>query len=106
MKRASGEPAKRAAERLCATPSRVFPDSEAPTSPVNNGAIMSVQQARDAMQAFPVDQHALIYAIARAFWDDGWGVGFVRGSRVCPPLEGSPPGTNTLAPLGKRERKR
>lgn len=104
MKRASGEPASRAARRLCDTVPRVpFPDSEAPTSPVNTGVLMTVPQAREALKSVPPDMQPLVYAIARAFWDDGWGVGYVQGSRVCPPLITEyPAAKSTLAPLGKR----
>ncbi len=63
------------------------------------------------LAAAPVSEGAAItrllvleWAIALAFWDDGFGVGTARLPRK--PPDRSPEGANTLAPLGKRGRKR
>lgn len=61
-----------------------FSNSEAPTVPYNKRPLMTVPQIREALAAFPVDQHALLVAMVRGAWDDGFGAGAGRLPRVNP----------------------
>lgn len=55
-------------------------ESDAPTMPEHAKPLMTIAQARDAIAAFPVDQQALVIAIARAASSDG----FYRGAGKLP----------------------
>ena len=81
-----------------------YEQDEVPTAPIRGTILMSMPQAREALAAIPPDYQSLAWAIARAFWDDGFAVGIIRGPRI-PPSDRSPDGVNTLAPLGRKKRR-